>query len=91
MPQRRLFRLVDLLGVRHEPVEVDIGVDLAELRAVEVRRVHLEHLHQQGRGILDEEFELHRLIGREVGDTVTVRTPKGQREYEILAVEFKEL
>jgi transcription elongation factor GreA len=31
------------------------------------------------------------LIGREVGDTVTVRTPKGQREYEILAVEFKEL
>ena len=31
------------------------------------------------------------LIGREAGDTVTVRTPKGQREYEILAVEFKEL
>ena len=31
------------------------------------------------------------LIGREVGDTVTVRTPKGQREYEILEVAFKEL
>ena len=31
------------------------------------------------------------LIGREVGDTVTVRTPKGQREYEILDVSFKEL
>jgi transcription elongation factor GreA len=31
------------------------------------------------------------LIGREVGDTVTVRTPKGQREYEILDVAFKEL
>lgn len=31
------------------------------------------------------------LIGREVGDTVTVRTPKGQREYEILEVSFKEL
>jgi transcription elongation factor GreA len=30
-------------------------------------------------------------VGREVGDTVTVRTPKGQREYEILKVEFKEL
>jgi transcription elongation factor GreA len=29
------------------------------------------------------------LIGREVGDTVQVRTPKGQREYEILEVSFK--
>jgi transcription elongation factor GreA len=31
------------------------------------------------------------LIGREAGDTVSVRTPKGTREYEILAVEFREL
>ena len=31
------------------------------------------------------------LIGREVGDSVTVRTPKGSREYEILEVYFKEL
>ena len=31
------------------------------------------------------------LIGREVGDTVTVRTPKGQREYEILEVSFRDL
>ena len=31
------------------------------------------------------------LIGREVGDTVIVRGPKGgEREYEILSVEFKE-
>lgn len=31
------------------------------------------------------------LIGREVGDTVTVKGPKGaEKEYEILAVEFKE-
>lgn len=31
------------------------------------------------------------LIGREVGDTATVRGPKGgEREYEILSVEFKE-
>ena len=28
------------------------------------------------------------LIGKEVGDTATVRTPKGSREYEILAVKF---
>ena len=28
------------------------------------------------------------LIGREVGDTVQVRTPKGMREYEILEVKF---
>jgi len=31
------------------------------------------------------------LIGRVVGDTVTVRTPKGSREYEILDVSFREL
>jgi transcription elongation factor GreA len=31
------------------------------------------------------------LIGRGVGDTATVRTPKGQREYEILDVLFKEI
>ena len=30
------------------------------------------------------------LIGREVGDTVKIRTPGGEREYEILAVEFVE-
>lgn len=31
------------------------------------------------------------LIGREAGDTVTVRTPKGSREYEILKVEFRDI
>jgi transcription elongation factor GreA len=31
------------------------------------------------------------LIGREAGDTVTVKTPKGNREYEILGVEFREI
>jgi transcription elongation factor GreA len=29
------------------------------------------------------------LIGREVGDTVTVRTPRGTREYEIREVKFQ--
>ena len=28
------------------------------------------------------------LIGKEVGDTAVVRTPKGSREYEVLAVKF---
>jgi transcription elongation factor GreA len=31
------------------------------------------------------------LIGREVGDSVTVRTPKGSREYEVLEVSFKDV
>ena len=31
------------------------------------------------------------LIGREAGDTVQVRTPKGSREYEILKVAFHEI
>jgi len=31
------------------------------------------------------------IIGREVGETVTVRTPKGPREYEIRKVVFKDI
>ena len=31
------------------------------------------------------------LVGREAGETVSVRTPKGMREYEILGVSFKEI
>jgi transcription elongation factor GreA len=31
------------------------------------------------------------IIGREAGDTVQVKTPKGQREYEILEVLFREI
>jgi transcription elongation factor GreA len=31
------------------------------------------------------------LIGREPGDTVQVKTPKGSREYEILEVSFREI
>ena len=30
------------------------------------------------------------LIGKEVGDTVTIRTPGGEREYEVLEVKFAE-
>ncbi len=29
------------------------------------------------------------LLGKTVDDSVTVRTPKGEREYEIIAIEFK--
>ena len=31
------------------------------------------------------------MIGRESGDTVSVRTPKGQKEYEIIDVSFREI
>jgi transcription elongation factor GreA len=31
------------------------------------------------------------MIGREAGDTISVRTPKGNREYEILEVAFREI
>jgi transcription elongation factor GreA len=42
------------------------------------------------RGLISVTAPLARaLIGREVGDAVTVRTPKGNREYEILHLEFK--
>jgi len=50
-----------------------------------------EHEADIKRGLISITAPLARaLIGREVGDAVTVRTPKGgNREYEILSVEFK--
>ena len=51
-----------------------------------------EHEADIKKGLISITAPLARsMIGREAGDTVQVRTPKGQREYEILAVEFKEL
>ena len=44
------------------------------------------------RGLLSVTAPVARaLIGREKGDTVTVKTPKGSREYEVLGVEFREI
>ncbi len=44
------------------------------------------------KGLLSVTAPLARaLIGREVGDAVTVKAPKGAREYEILEVAFKEI
>jgi transcription elongation GreA/GreB family factor len=31
------------------------------------------------------------MIGREVGDTARIKTPKGQREVEIVAIRFQPL
>ena len=48
-----------------------------------------EHEADVKRGLISIGAPVARaLIGREVGDTVTVRTPKGTREYEIREVKF---
>jgi transcription elongation factor GreA len=51
-----------------------------------------EHEADIKKGLISITAPLARsMIGREVGDTVQVRTPKGQREYEILDVAFREI
>ena len=51
-----------------------------------------EHEADIKRGLISITAPVARaLIGREAGDSVQVRTPKGQREYEILAVDFREI
>ncbi len=48
-----------------------------------------EHEADIKRGLISITAPVARaLIGREAGDTVTVRTPKGTREYEIREVQF---
>ena len=75
-PQRRLLVLVDLLLVGDQPVEVDVGVDLGQLAAIEVSRIDLEDLDDQRLDVLDVQVERDRLIGRE-------RLLVGHREIEI--------
>jgi len=51
-----------------------------------------EHEADIKRGLISITAPLARAaIGRVAGDTVTVKTPKGQREYEILEVMFREI
>ncbi len=51
-----------------------------------------EHEADIKRGLISITAPVARsMIGREAGDTVQVRTPKGQREYEILEVMFREI
>jgi transcription elongation factor GreA len=51
-----------------------------------------EHEADIKRGLISVTAPVARaLIGREKGDSVSVRTPKGQREYEILKVEFRDI
>jgi transcription elongation factor GreA len=51
-----------------------------------------EHEADIKKGLISITAPLARsMIGRESGDTVQVKTPKGQREYEILDVMFREI
>lgn len=51
-----------------------------------------EHEADIKKGLISVTAPLARsMIGREAGDTVQVKTPKGQREYEILEVMFREI
>jgi transcription elongation factor GreA len=51
-----------------------------------------EHEADIKKGLISVTAPLARsMIGREAGDTVQVKTPKGQREYEILDVLFREI
>ena len=65
-PQRRLGVVEREFNVRHQAVEVDVGVDLAFLILVEIGRVDLEDLHDQGRHVLDVQIERHRFVDVEV-------------------------
>jgi transcription elongation factor GreA len=51
-----------------------------------------EHEADIKRGLISVTAPVARsLIGREAGDTVQVRTPKGSREYEVIDVSFRDI
>ena len=64
--QRGLVVRVCLFDIRHQPVEVDVGIDLAQRVAVVVLRVDLEDLHDQRADVLDVQVQRDRLIGPEL-------------------------
>ena len=46
-------------AVRHEAVEIEVGVELAALREEKVERVHLVDFHDELRRVLRDHVELH--------------------------------
>ncbi len=51
--QWRIVILIGLFGVRHQPVQVDVGIDFLPCLPVEILRVDLKDFHDQRRDVLD--------------------------------------
>ena len=89
-----LSNIIDPLTLSGEKVVFGATVKLTESESGDevIYSIVGEQEADIKKGLLSITAPLARaMIGREVGDTVTVRTPKGAKEYEILKVEFKEI
>ena len=89
-----LSNVIDPSALSGDKVAFGATVKLAEADSGEevVYSIVGEHEADIKKGLISITAPVARsIIGREVGDTVQVRTPKGQREYEILEVLFREI
>jgi transcription elongation factor GreA len=89
-----LANIIDPASLSGEKVVFGATMKLADTDSGEevVYSIVGEHEADIKKGLISITAPLARAaIGREAGDTVTVRTPKGQREYEILQVLFREI
>jgi transcription elongation factor GreA len=89
-----LSNIIDPMSLSGEKVVFGATVKLTESESGDevIYSIVGEQEADIKKGLLSITAPLARaMIGREVGDTVTVRTPKGAKEYEILKVEFKEI
>jgi transcription elongation factor GreA len=89
-----LSNVIDPATLSGDKVVFGATVKLADTDSGEevVYSIVGEHEADIKKGLISVTAPLARsMIGREAGDTVQVRTPKGGREYEILEVMFREI
>jgi len=89
-----LANVIDPMSLSGEKVVFGATMKLTDTDSGEevVYSIVGEHEADIKKGLISITAPLARAaIGRTAGDTVTVKTPKGQREYEILEVQFREV
>ena len=86
-------QVVDVTTLSGSKVIFGATVTIADMDSDDQKTLMIvgEHESDAENGLISFSSPLARgLIGKEIGDTVRVRLPGGEREYEILDVEFKE-
>ncbi|GAB4010196.1 MAG: transcription elongation factor GreA [Bdellovibrio sp.] len=84
-------KIVDVRKIQSEKIVFGATVTLLDLESDESIKYQVvgEEESDTKRGRISYTSPMGKaLIGREVGDTVVVKAPKGDREYEIKAIEF---
>lgn len=90
--QLSLAQIIDPSSINHDKIVFGATVKLDDIDSGEEKCYQIVGTSESDikSGKISIESPIARaLIGKEVGDTVKVKTPKGVREFEILDIEYK--